>query len=94
MRLYLLVQPKLKSGHKPIHSGKGKARLPENLYLEELARRGASPVSEEEIEASYHDYHRDYQAGRRWFEVADWFGGPGIVPVFITAGISGFDLKE
>ena len=94
MRLYLLVQQKLQSGHKPIHSGKGKARLPENIYLEELARREAGPVSEEEIEASYHDYHTEYQAGRRWLEVADWFGGPGVVLVFITAGISGFDLEE
>ena len=94
MRLYLLVQQKLESGHKPIHSGKGKARLPENIYLEELARREAGPVSEEEIEASFHDYHSEYQAGRRWLEVADWFGGPGIVLVFITAGISGFGQGE
>ena len=91
MRLYLLVQQKLESGHKPIYSGKGKARLPENIYLEELARREAGPVSKEEIEASYHDYHSEYQAGRRWLEVADWFGGPGIVLVFITAGINGLD---
>ena len=94
MRLYLLVQKKLESGFKPIYSGKGKARLPENLYLEKLAREEAGPVSEEEIKASYHDYHSEYQAGKRWLEVADWFGGPGIVLVFITAGISSFDPEE
>ena len=94
MKLYLVVQQKLESGHKPIHSGKGKPRLPQTLYLEELARREAGPVSEEEIEAIFHDYHSEYQAGRRWLEVADWFGGPGIVLVFITAGISGFDKEE
>ena len=94
MRLYLLVHQKLESGHKPVQSGKGKPRLPEKLYLEELARREAGPVSEEEIEARFHDYHSEYQAGRRWLEVADWFGGPGIVLVFITAGTSGSDKEE
>ena len=94
MRLYLLVHQKLESGHKPVQSGKGKLRLPAKIYLEELARREAGPVSEEEIEARFHDYHSEYQAGRRWLEVADWFGGPGIVLVFITAGTSGFDQEK
>ena len=93
MKLYLLVHQKLGSGHKPVQSGKGKSRLPEKIYLEELARREAGPVSEEEIEARFHDYHSEYQAGRRWLEVADWFGGPGIVLIFITAGMSGFDQE-
>ena len=94
MKLCLLVQDKLKSGHKPISSSKGKQRLPETKYLEELARREAGPVSEDEIEASFRDYQSEYQAGKRWLQVADWFGGPGIVLVFITAGTSGSDKED
>ena len=94
MKLCLLVQEKLKSGHKPISSGKGKSRLPEKKYLKELARREAGPVSEDEIEAKYQDYLSEHQAGKRWLQVADWFGGPGIVLVFITAGTSGSDKGD
>ena len=93
MKLYLLVKQKLESGHKPISSSKGKPRLPETNYLAELARREAGPVSEDEVEAKFRDYLSEHQAGRRWLEVADWFGGPGIVLVFITAGTSGFDKE-
>ena len=89
MKLCLLVQKKLESGHRPIPSGKGKLRLPETNYLEELARREAGPSPEDEIEAKLRDYLAEHQAGKRWLQVADWFGGPGIVLVFITAGTSG-----
>ena len=94
MKLYLLVQQELESGHKPLPSGKGKQRLPGTIYLKELARREAGPVSEDEIEAKFREHQSEYQAGKRWLEVADWFGGPGIVLVFITAGISGFDQVD
>lgn len=94
MKLCLLVQEKLRSGHTPISSGKGKPRLPETNYLADLARRDAGPVSEDEIEAKHQEYLSEHQAGKRWLEVADWFGGPGIVLVFITAGTSGLDHKD
>ena len=94
MKLCLLVQQKLKSGHTPISSGKGKSRLPETNYLEELARGEAGLVSEDEIEAKHRDYLSEYQAGKRWLQVADWFGGPGIVLVFITAGTHRPDHKD
>ncbi|KAK0513738.1 hypothetical protein JMJ35_003460 [Cladonia borealis] len=92
MKLCLLVQEKVKSGHIPISSGKGMSRLPETNYLEEIAREEAGPLSEAEIEAKYRDYLSEYQAGKRWLQVADWFGGPGIVLVFITAGIGSFHV--
>ncbi len=91
MKLHLLVQERLESDHKPIPSGKGNQPRRETIYLEELARREAGPVCEDEIKAKSRNYLSEYQAGGRWLDVADWFGGPGIVLVFITAGISGFD---
>lgn len=94
MKLCLLVQQKIESGYRPISSGRGKSRLPETNYLEELARREARPVSEDEIEAKYRDYLSEYQAGKRWLQVADWFGGPGVVLVFITAGTSRLKDKD
>ena len=94
MKLYLLVQEKLRLGYKPISSGKGKTRLPETNYLEELARKEADTVSEAEIEAKFRDYLSEHQAGKRWLQVAEWFGGPGIVLVFITAGISRPDHED
>ena len=93
MKLCLLVQGKLDSGYRPIPSGKGKLRLPETNYLEELARREAGLSSEDDIEAKLRDYLAEHQAGKRWLQVADWFGGPGIVLVFITAGTSGLDHR-
>ena len=94
MKLCLLVQQKLNSGYKPISSGKRKTRLPETNYLEELARKEADTVSEDEIEARFRDYLSEHQAGKRWLQVAEWFGGPGIVLVFITAGTSELDRKD
>ena len=93
MKLYLLVQQRLESGYKPISSGKGKPRHAETNYLEELARSEAGPVSEDEVEAKIRDYLSQHKAGKRWLQVADWFGGPGIVLVFITAGTSGSDKE-
>ena len=94
MKLCLLVQEKLKSGYQPISSGKGKTRLPETNYLEELARKEADTVSEAEIEAKFRDYMSEHQAGKRWLQVAEWFGGPGIVLVFITAGTNRLDHED
>ena len=94
MKLCLLVQQKLKSGYKSISSGKGSPRKPEMKYLKELARREAGPVSNDKVEAKFQGYRSEYKAGKRWLKVADWFGGPGIVLVFITAGTSGLDHKD
>ncbi len=93
MKLCLLVQQRLESGYKPISSGKGKPRHAETNYLEELARSEAGPVSEDEVEAKIRYYLSQHKAGKRWLQVADWFGGPGIVLVFITAGTSGSDKE-
>ena len=94
MKLCLLVQQKLKSGYKSISSGKGKLRKPEMIYLEELARGEAGTVSDDEVRAKFEGYRSEYKAGRRWLKVAEWFGGPGIVLVFITAGTSRFDKED
>ena len=94
MKLCLLVQQKLKSGYKSISSGRGKLRKPEMIYLEELARGEAGTVSDDEVKAKFEGYRSEYKAGRRWLKVAEWFGGPGIVLVFITAGTSRFDQED
>ena len=93
MKLCLLVQQRLESGYKPISSGKGKPRHAETNYLEELARSEAGPISEDEVEAKIRCYLSQHKAGKRWLQVADWFGGPGIVLVFITAGTNGSDKE-
>ena len=54
--------------------------------LEHLAVMKAGPVSETEIKDTISSYKYEYDAGRKWSAVIDWFGGSGIVLIFVTAG--------
>lgn len=37
-------------------------------------------------EKSKNEYDRAYLAGHKWLEAVEWFGGPGIVIVFVLTG--------
>ncbi len=64
----------------------GNHEAPHLVILEEWARKHAGPVAETEQRQKIHEYQSEYVAGRRWLEVAEWFGGPGIVLVSVCAG--------
>lgn len=57
-----------------------------SAILEELARKRAGSVSTPEIEQMISSYKHEYYAGKKWSAVIDWFGGSGIVLIFVTAG--------
>ena len=54
--------------------------------LEDLARKKAGPVSKAEIDVMISSYKHEYHAGQKWSAVVDWFGGSGVVLIFVTAG--------
>ena len=54
--------------------------------LEELAHKRAGTVSAREIEQMASRYLKDYYAGQKWLAVIEWFGGSGIVLIFVIAG--------
>ena len=56
--------------------------------FKELARKKAGPVSKKERDQITKSYFYEYQSGRKWLAVIDWFGGSGIVLIFIIAGKS------
>ena len=80
------AQKQLESGHDTIRQCKGKQRGACYTYLEELARKEAGTASKHETASIYRFYLSEYHAGERWLEVAETFGGLGIVLIFITAG--------
>lgn len=54
--------------------------------LEEHAARKAGTVAKELRRQLADKYKAQYHMGRRWMDVVKWFGGTGIVLVFIVAG--------
>ena len=66
------------TGHQPEHKA----------ILAELARKKAGPVTEKEVREITGTYLREYQSGQKWLAVIEWFGGTGIVLIFIIAGKS------
>ena len=56
--------------------------------FEELACKKAGPVSNAELAQIASSYFYEYQLGQKWLTVIDWFGGSGIVLIFIIAGNS------
>lgn len=57
-----------------------------SAILEDLARKKAGPVSKAEIDMMISSYKHEYYAGQKWAAVIDWFGGSGVVLIFVTAG--------
>ncbi len=54
--------------------------------MKELACKKAGPVSRTELDQIISSYIYEYHAGQKWLAVMDWFGGSGIVLVFVIAG--------
>ena len=61
-------------------------RCDHTAILKELAHKRAGTVSSREIEQMVSRYLREYYAGQKWLTVIEWFGGGGIVLIFIIAG--------
>ena len=56
--------------------------------FEELACKKAGSVSNTELAQITSSYFYEYQSGQKWLTVIDWFGGSGIVLIFVIAGNS------
>ena len=82
--LFSSVNGQVAKGYKSTVTGH---RSDHTALLEELARKKAGPVSQTEIDQIIAGYFYDYYAGRNWLAVIDWFGGSGVVLVFVIAGI-------
>ena len=61
-------------------------RSDHKALLEELARKKAGAVSKRERDQIISSYLYEYQAGQKWLAVIDWFGGSGIILIFVIAG--------
>ena len=81
--LFSSVNAQVAGGYRSTVTGH---RWNHTALLEELARKKAGPVSEMEIRQTISSYFYEYYAGQRWLAVIDWFGGDGIVLVFVIAG--------
>ena len=62
-------------------------RSDHKVILEELAREKAGSVSKQEVDQMISSFLHEYHAGQKWSAVIDWFGGSGIVLIFVTAGM-------
>ena len=83
MMLFSSVSSEVARGYKCTITGR---RLNHTAILEELARRNAGLVSKSEIDKMIQSYLNEYYAGQRWLAIVDWFGGSGIVLVFVIMG--------
>ena len=81
--LFSSINALVAGGYKSTVTGRKNDYL---ALLEELAREKAGPVSEAEVKQTIASYFYEYDAGQKWLAVIDWFGGSGIVLVFMAAG--------
>ena len=87
MRLFESVKGIIKAGKTPIdYLGRGLSD--HRTILEKAACRAAGKVSEKERRDRENHFYSEYGAGEKWLDVCDWFGGPGIVLIFVTTGVS------
>ncbi|KAG7007490.1 hypothetical protein G7Y79_00009g025990 [Physcia stellaris] len=63
-------------------------------HLEILATRKAGNVSDDERKAKIKSYKAEYHSGCKWNQVAKWFGGQGVIMVFILAGIGAYLIAK
>ena len=77
------VDAKVARGYK---STIGNYRSSHKALLEELARDKAGSLSVMEQDQMIASCFYEYSAGQKWLAVMDWFGGSGIVLVFVVAG--------
>ena len=79
--LVVAVDNKVTKGYKSGHRSDRKA------LLEEIARDRSGPVTKEELDQITSSYFYEYYAGQRWSKIINWFGGSGIVFIFVIGGI-------
>lgn len=77
-----------KADKEVVHKPEGREVMTYIWHLEELARRKAGNVSDDEKRAKIQNYKDEYHGGSKWAQVAKWFGGKSVVMVFIVAGRS------
>jgi len=83
MKLFHMVEAKPAGAVVVRNAGK---HVSEHLiYLESLAKRKAATVAMQDTMEKR--YTAAYFAGKKWSEVASWFGGVGSVLVFVTLGM-------
>ena len=86
MRLYKSVQGKIEGGYVPDNALTHGVAAHTSL-LAKMACHSAGNVSEQERRDRINSFNYEYDAGKKWLEVAEWFGGEGIVLIFATAGV-------
>ena len=86
MRLYKPVQGKIEGGYVP-DNALTHGVAPHKSLLAEMACCSAGNVSKQEKKDRINSFIYEYDAGKKWLEVAEWFGGKGIVLIFATAGV-------
>ena len=87
MRLYKSVQGKITGGGYVPDPALTHGVAAHTSILAEMACHSAGKVSKEERMARRNNFNYEYDAGKKWLDVAEWFGGEGIVLIFATAGM-------
>ena len=86
MRLYKSVRSKVDAAYVPDNAlTYGVAAHTSILAM--MACHSAGKVSEKERRDRINSFNYEYDAGKKWLDVAKWFGGEGIVLIFATAGV-------
>ena len=91
MKLFRSVQNDIEKGNIP-YVGVDRGVSAHMVILEKAASDAAGKVSLKEQTERKNFFNDEYNAGRKWVDVCEWFNGPGIVLIFVTAGVS--DLKS
>ena len=87
MKLFRSVQNDIEKGNVP-YGGVDHGVSAHMVILEKAASRAAGKVSLKERTERKNFFNDEYNAGRKWVDVCEWFNGPGIVLIFVTAGVS------
>ena len=85
MRLFKSVQSKIDGGYVPDNALTHGVAAHTSI-LTKMAGRSAGNVSEKERSERKRSFDYEYDAGKKWVDVTKWFGGEGIVLIFVTAG--------
>lgn len=85
MRLFKSVQGKINGGYVPDNALTHGVAAHTSI-LAKMACRSAGNVSEKERNERRHSFDYEYDAGKKWVDVTKWFGGEGIVLIFVAAG--------
>ena len=86
MRLYKSVQGKIGGVNYVPDPALKHGVTAHRSILAMMACCSAGKVSEKEQRDRINNFNYEYDAGKKWLDVAEWFGGEGIVLIFATAG--------